>query len=52
MDRITNKAVVFACRPTAAGYELSEEGEDAVEIAEGTRELALSLDVEHRKERA
>ena len=52
MDRITNKAVVFACRLAAAGCELSEEGEDAVEIAEGTRELALSLDVEHRKERA
>lgn len=43
---------VFAYRLAAAGCELSEEGEDAVEIAEGTRELALSLDVEHRKERA
>lgn len=52
MDRITNKAVVFACRLAAAGCELSEEGEDAVEISKGTRELALSLAVEHRKERA
>ena len=52
MDRITNKAVVFACCLAAAGCELSEEGEDAVEIAKGTREPTLSLAVEHRKERA
>ena len=52
MDRITNKAFVFACCLAAAGRELSEEGEDAVGIAKGTRELAFSLAVEHRKERA
>lgn len=52
MDGITNKAVVFACRLTAAGCELSEEDEDAVEIPKGTHKLALSLAVEHRKERA
>lgn len=52
MDRITNEAVVFACCLAAAGCELSGEGEDAVEIAKGTRKLTLSLAVEHRKERA
>lgn len=52
MDRLTNKAVVLACRLAVASGELSGEGEDAVEIAKGTRELALSLDVEHRKEHA
>lgn len=52
MDRITNKAVVFACRLAAAGCELSEEGEDAVGIAKETCELVLSPAVEHRKERA
>lgn len=51
VDRITNKAVVFACCLAAAGCELSEEDEDAVGIAKGTRELTLSLAVEHRKER-
>lgn len=52
MDRLTNKAIVLACCLAAAGCELSGEGEDAVEIAKGTRELALSLAAEHRKERA
>ena len=52
MIRLTNKAIVPACRLAAAGCELSEEGEDAVEISKGARELALSLAVEHRKEHA
>ena len=52
MNRFTNKAIVPASCLAAAGCELSGEGEDAVEIAKGTRELALSLDVEHRKEHA
>lgn len=52
MDRLTNKAVILACCLAVASGELSGECKDAVEIAKGTRELALSLDVEHRKERA
>ena len=52
MDRITNKAIVPASCLAAAGCELSEEGEDATEIAKGTCELALSLAVAHCKERA
>ncbi|MEE1455162.1 MAG: hypothetical protein UF420_07725 [Ellagibacter isourolithinifaciens] len=52
MDRLTNKAIVLACCLAAAGDELSGECRDATEIARGTRELALSLAVEHRKERA
>lgn len=52
MNRFTNKAIVPASCLAATGCELSEEGEDAVEISKGIRELALSLAVEHRKERA
>lgn len=52
MDRLTNKAIVLACCLAIAGGELSGECKDATEIARGTRELALSLAVEHHKERA
>lgn len=52
MDRLTNKAIVLACCLAVAGGELSGECKDATEIARETRELALSLTVEHRKERA
>ncbi len=52
MDRLANKAIVLACCLAAAGGELSGECKDATEIARETRELALSLAVEHRKERA
>ena len=52
MDRLTNKAIVLACRLAVASGELSGECKDATEIARETRELALSLAVEHRKERA
>lgn len=52
MDGLTNKAIVLACCLAVAGGELSGECKDATEIARGTRELALSLTVEHRKERA
>lgn len=52
MDRLTNKAIVLACYLAVASGELSGECKDAIEIARGTRKLALSLAVEHRKERA
>lgn len=52
MDRIMNKAIVLACCLAIASGELSGECKDAIEIARETRELALSLTVEHRKERA
>lgn len=52
MNRLTNKAIVLACCLAVASGELSEECKDVTEIARGTRELALSLAVEHRKERA
>lgn len=52
MDRLTNKAIVLACCLAVAGGELSGECKDATEIARETRELALFLAVEHRKERA
>lgn len=52
MDRLTNKAIVLACYLAVASGELSGECKDATEIARGTRELELSLTVEHRKERA
>lgn len=52
MNRLTNKAIVLACCLAVASGELSEECKEATEIARETRELALSLDVEHRKERA
>jgi len=52
MDRLTNKAIFLACCLAVAGGELSGECRYATEIARRTRELALSLVVEHRKERA
>lgn len=52
MNRLTNKAIVLACCLAVASGELSEECKDVTEIARGTRELELSLTVEHRKERA
>jgi hypothetical protein len=52
MNRLTNKAIVLACCLAVTSGELSGECKDATEIARGTRELALSLAVEHRKERA
>ena len=52
MDRLTSKAIVLACCLAVAGGELSGECKDITKISKGTRELALSLAVEHRKERA
>ena len=52
MNRLTNKAIVLACCLAVASGELSEECKDAAEITKRTRELALSLALEHRKERA
>lgn len=52
MDRLTNKTIVLACCLAVASGELSGECKDATEIARETRELELSLTVEHRKERA
>ncbi|WP_419063775.1 hypothetical protein [Ellagibacter isourolithinifaciens] len=52
MDRLTNKAIVLACCLAVASGELSGECKDAAEIVKEACELALSLAVEHRKERA